>query len=50
MDWAYHRHHLWVYIFGDYTTVSRNVLKHLMQRLRFDLLSFQFCTSVVEVE
>ena len=47
---TYHFDNLRVYVFGDDTALCRNVLEHLMQRLRLDLLAFQLRVRVVEVE
>lgn len=48
--YAHHGDDLWVDLLGDHTSLTGNVIEHLMQRLRLDLLSFELLAGIVEVK
>ena len=47
---THHAYHLRVYTLSDHSTLGSDILEHLMQGLGFNLLAFEFGTSIVEIE
>ena len=47
---AHHADYLRIYAFRDHSSLSGNILQHLMQCLRFDLLPLELTAGIVEIE
>ena len=47
---SHHPNNFWVDAFRDHAPLRRNVLQHLIEGLRFDLLAVQLATRVIKVK
>ena len=47
---THHPDHFWIDRLGDDSTLSSDILEHLMQGLRLDLLALEIAAGIVEIK